>query len=181
MFSFADVSFSALIFFEFLWNECTHQGHKSSNIGIYFQGSSKSLWIPYAILIVLSPCCILDTPFHVQFPNETDEPHIIPEHVSRSSPRICISKIRGVSNTVLHQFNHQHSSDPLLFGLCKQRWLLTPKDSKAKLKVVRLDLKNPFVGYIRHAPHASAPSPYISREASGRKEKRRRERAATTL
>ena len=51
MFSFADVSFSALIFFEFLWNECTHQGHKSSNIGIYFQGSSKSLWIPYAILI----------------------------------------------------------------------------------------------------------------------------------
>lgn len=67
----------------------------ASSLGPAVEGSSKSLWIPYAILIVLSPCCILDTPFHVQFPNETDEPHIIPEHVSRSSPRICISKIRG--------------------------------------------------------------------------------------
>ena len=52
--------------------------------------------------------------------------------------------------------------------------------SKVKHRIARLDAQNPFVGYIRHAPQASAPSPYISKVAS-QKHQRKRDRAATTL
>lgn len=54
--------------------------------------------------------------------------------------------------------------------------------SKAKPeRIARLDTQNPFVGYIRHAPQASAPSPYISKVETGKNQRRKRDRAATTL
>lgn len=53
--------------------------------------------------------------------------------------------------------------------------------TKMKHRIARLDTQNPFVGYIRHAPQASAPSPYISKVASGKHQRRKRDRAATTL
>jgi len=61
-----------------------------------------------------------------------------------------------------------------------------PEDQITKVKpqiaIARLDAQNPFVGYIRHAPQASAPSPYISKvETSGKNQRRKRDRAATTL